>query len=44
MKITYKIEERGFYTVVFTNNQNWMYSKTLKFRWCVLVPTDHQAS
>lgn len=42
MKITYKIEKEGYYNVVFSNEHSWYHSKTLKYRWCVLMPDDVQ--
>lgn len=40
VKITYRIEKAGFYNVVFSNEHSWYGTKILKYRWCVLVPSE----
>ena len=40
VKITYRIEKQGFYNIVFSNEHSWYGVKTLKYRWCVLVPSE----
>ena len=38
VKITYRIEQQGFYHIVFSNQYSWYKARTLKYRWCVLIP------
>ena len=40
VKITYRIEKPGFYNIVFSNEHSWYATKILKYRWCVLVPSE----
>lgn len=40
VKITYRIEKAGFYNIVFSNEHSWYGTKILKYRWCVLVPSE----
>jgi hypothetical protein len=40
VQITYNIKEPGFYMILFSNKFSWYDSKTVRFKYCILIP-DH---
>ena len=38
IRITYTAKNSGFFKLVFSNEHSWVRPKTIKYRYCVLVP------